>query len=162
MADSALVNVIEAYCVPWRFAQVLVGIVSHFAARHGTLRFSWKIRWAVFGVAIVDNYLNARWAAFVGVTLIAVLSWTTGLLQKRWDRRCQDLGDQRTIAEGLGPDLVDLIQRRDRSIATSERADRLRRNSPGRTIRARGRTAGAAQPSGVPIDRLERRSCPGR
>lgn len=160
--DSVLVNVFEAYCVPWRLVQVFIAMVSQFAARHRTLRISWSIRWLVFGVAIVDNYLNARWAGFIGVLLIAVLSWTTGHFQKQWDHRCQDLGDQRAIAEGLGPDLADLIDRGDRSLATSERADRLRRSSPGGTIGAGGWTAGGALPAGVPVDRLERRSCTGR
>ena len=162
VVDSTLVNVLDAYCVPWRLVQVFIAMVSQFAARHRTLRISWSIRWLVFGVAIIDNYLNARWAAFDGVIVIAVLSWTTGFFQKRWDRRLQDLGDQRTISEGLGPDLADLIQRSDRSLATSERANRLRHNSPGGTIRAGDRPAAAAQPSDVPVDRLERRSCPGR
>jgi hypothetical protein len=159
VVDSTLVNLLDAYCLPWRIVQVLIAMVSQFAARHRTLRISWSIRWLVFGVAIVDNYLNARWAAFVGVIVIAVLSWATGHFQKRRDRRLQDLGDQRTISEGLGTDLANLIQRSDRSLPTSERADRLRRGSPGGTIRADGRTAGAAQPSDVPVDRLERRSC---
>ena len=159
VADSTLVNLLEAYCLPRRFVQVLIGTLSQSASRHATFRFSWKIRWIVFGVAIVDNYLNARWAAFVGVTLITVLSWTTGHFQKRWDRRCQDLGDQRAITEGLGTDLADLIQRSDRSLATSERADRLRHSSPRSRIGAGGRPAATAQPSAVPVDRLERRNC---
>lgn len=160
--DSTLVNVLEAYSVPWRLVQVFIAMFSQCAARHRTLRISWSIRWLVFGVAIADNYLYARWAAFVGVIVIAVLSWTTGVFQKRWDRRLQDLGDQRTISEGLGTDLADLIQRSDRSLATSERADRLRRSSPGGTIEADGRTIAAVQPSDLPVDRLQRRSCPGR
>lgn len=159
VVDSTLVNVLEAYCVPWRLVQVFIATASQVAARHRTLRFSWKIRWPVLGVAIVNNYLNARWAAFIGVILIAALSWTTGHFQKRWDDRCHDLGDHGTISEGLGTDLADLIQRSDRSLATSERADRLRRRSPGRTIGADGRTSAVAQPSAVPVDR---RSCPVR
>lgn len=162
VVDSTLVNLLDVYCVPWRIVQVLIAMVSQFASRHRTLRISWSIRWLVFGIAIVDNYVNARWAALIGVVLIAALSWTTGFLQNRWGRRCQDLADQRTIAEGLGPDLADLIQRGDRSLATSERADQLRRNSPAGTIGADVRTAGAAQPSDAPIDHLERRNCPGR
>lgn len=161
IVDSTLVNLLDAYCVPWRLVQVIIAMVSQFAARHRTLRVSWSIRWIVFGVAMVGNYLNARWVAFAGVILIAVLSWTTGFFQKRWDRRCQDLGDQRTITEGLGTDLADLIQH-DRSLATSERADQLRHRSPGGTIATSGRTPTGALPSAVPVDRLERRSCPGR
>lgn len=162
VVDSTLVNLLDAYCVPWRLVQVLIATVSQVAARHRTLRISWSIRWLVFGVAIVDNYLNARWAAFIGVIVIAVLSRTTSLFRTRWDRRCQGLGDQRAISEGLGTDLADLIQRSDRSLATSERADRLRRSSPGGTIEADGRTAAAPEPSAAPVDRLERRSCHGR
>lgn len=159
VVDSVLVSLLEAYCLPWRLVQVLVAMVSQFAARHRTLRISWSIRWLFFGVAIVDNYLNARWAAFVGVILIAALSWTTGFFQKRWDGRLQDLGDQRTISEGLGPDLAGLIQRSGRSLATGERADRLRHSSPRSRIGAGGRPAATAQPSAVPVDRLERRNC---
>jgi len=116
----------------WRVVQIFTGAVSQVAARNPMLGFSWKIRWIVFGVAIVDNYLNARWAALIGVILIAALSWSTGHFQKRWSRRLEDLGDQRAIAEGLGPDLADLIQRGDRSLAASERANRLRRVAPSR------------------------------
>lgn len=162
VADSPLANLVEAYCLPWRFVQVLVAVVGQFAARHRIVRFSWKIRWIVFGVAIVDSYLNARWPAFVGVVMIAVLSGTAGYFQKRWNRRCQDLGDRRAITEGLGPDLADLIQRGDRSLASSERADRLRRGTPGETTGASSQMPGSAQPSGPPVDRLERRSCTGR
>lgn len=138
VVDSTLVNAIEAYCVPWRLVQVLIAMVSQFAARHRTLRISWNIRWIVFGVAIVDNYLNARWAAFIGVIVIAVLFWTTGFFQRRWDHRLQDLGDRRTISECLGRDLADLIVRGNRSLAASERADRLRRSTPGGSIGADG------------------------
>jgi hypothetical protein len=147
VVDSTLVNLLEAYCVPWRMVQILGSMVSQFAARHRTLRISWRSRWLVVGVAIVDDYINARWAAFTGVILIAMLSWTTGHFQKRWDYWCQDLNDQRTISEGLGTDLAELIQPGGRSIATSERVDRLRRSSPGGTIGVRRRTAAAAQPS---------------
>lgn len=161
VVDSTLVNVLQTYCLPWHLVRVLIATVSQFATRHRTLQFSWKIRWIVFGVAIVDNYLNARWPAFVGAFLIAVLSWTAGIFQERWDRRLHDLGDQRTISEGLGTDLADLIRRGDSSLATSERADRLR-SSPVGAIGADGRTASGAQPAGLPADRLGHRSCPGR
>ena len=155
--NSTLVNVLEAYCVPWRLVQVLIAIVSRLAARHGTLRLSWNIRWIVFGVATVDNYLNARWPAFVGVIVIAVLSGATGHFQHRWDQRCQELGDTRAIAEGLGPDLADLIQRGDRSLVTSERADRLRHATTRPTTGAGSPPAVGTPPPSPSQDRLERR-----
>lgn len=157
--DSTPVNALEAYCLPWHCVRTLVGGASLVAAHHATIRFSWNTRWIFFGVAIVDSYLNARWAAFVGVIMIAVLSWITGFFQKRWDRRCQDLGDRSAIAEGLGPDLADLIEHGDRSLATIERADRLRRASLRRKAGA-GDSAGVDAPSsGPPADRLVRRGC---
>lgn len=161
VADSTRVNVVEAYCLPWRFVQILIGAVSQVAGQHATLRFSWKIRWIVFGVAIIDSYLNARWPAFVGVIIITVLSWTTGHFQSRWERTGQDLGDQCTIAEGLGPDLADLIRRGDGSLVTSERADRLRRGALGKTTVARDPAAGSTSPPGT-AERTERRGRAGR
>ncbi len=157
---STLVNAIDAYCLPWRVVQIFTGAASQVAARSPMLGFSWKIRWIVFGVAIVDNYLNARWAALIGVIVIATLSWSTGHFQKRWSQRLEDLGDQRTIADGLGPDLADLIQRGDRSLATSERANRLRRVPPSRT--SAGPTSGEVLRPPPDGSRLERRACGGR
>lgn len=127
--SSTLVNAMDAYCLPWRFVQIVTGVVSGVAARNPVFGFSWKIRWIVFGLAAVDAYRNARWAAFVGVVLIAILSWSTGPFDKRWIRELEDLGDHRAVAEGLGPDLADLIRRSDGSLAASERAERLRHGS---------------------------------
>jgi hypothetical protein len=133
--DSTLVNAVEAYCAPWQFIQIFTGAVGQIASRNPMLGFSWKIRWILFGAAAVDSYRNARWPALVGVIVIAALSWSSGHFQSRWTRRLDDLGNERVIAEGLGPELAGLIQRGDRSLATSERADRLppavRRRDPG-------------------------------
>ena len=127
--SSTPVNATDAYCLPWRAVQILTGVVGAAAARNPVLGFSWKIRWIVFGLAAVDAYRNARWAALVGVVLIAILSWSTSHFDERWTRKFQDLGDHRSAAEGLGPDLADLIRRSDRSLAASERADHICRGS---------------------------------
>ncbi|HEY3408448.1 MAG TPA: hypothetical protein VGK53_09785 [Propionicimonas sp.] len=120
--DSTLVHAVDAYCLPWRVAQVLIGVARQGAGRIPLIGLSWKIRWVVFGLAAFDAYRNARWAALAGVILIAILSWTTGHFERQWARRREDLGDQRAIAAGLGPDLADLLKRSDRSsLAASER-----------------------------------------
>lgn len=155
--DSVLVNWVEAYCLPWRFVQIFTGVASRLARHHTTLGISWKIRWIVFGLAAVDAYRNSRWAALVGVILIAVLSWSTSHFEDRWRRELQGLADRRAIAENLGPDLADLLQRGDRSLAAAERAERLRRSNPYPCDRADGSTLEAA-PSGRPRDR---RTCGG-
>jgi hypothetical protein len=99
--DSSLVNAVEGYCAPWRFVQVFTGVASQLSTRTPMLGLSWKIRWIVFGAAIVDSYRNARWAALVGVLVIAVLSWSTGYFQKRWTRELEDLGDD--CADQISP-----------------------------------------------------------
>ena len=60
---------------------------------------------------MVDSARNGRWAGFVGVLIIAILSWSTGRLNRRSDKTLINLGDQRLIAEGMGPTLADLIRR---------------------------------------------------
>lgn len=146
VANSTLVNVVEVFCLPWRFVQVLVAAVSRLADHHRTFRFCWKVRWIVFAVATIDNSLNSRWAALVGVILIAGLSWTTSFFQNRWDHRCQNLGDQCAIAAGLGADLADLVHRGDGPLSTSGRVNGLRRGNPGETIGAGDRTASMRTP----------------
>jgi len=113
--DSILVNAVDAYCAPWRVAQILTGGTSRVAVRNPILGFAWKIRWIVFAAAAVDAYRNERWAALIGVTTIALLSWSTGYFQNRWAYVLQDLGDQRTIADDLGGELADIIRRCDSS-----------------------------------------------
>lgn len=105
--DSTLVSAADAYCLPWRIVQVFTGVASQVAGRTPLMGFSWRIHWIVFGLAAIDAYRNARWAALVGLSLIAILSWTTGHFERQWARGLQDLGDQRAIVEGLGPELAD-------------------------------------------------------
>lgn len=127
MHDSSLVNAVEAYCLPWRFVQVINSVASQVVRRNQILGFSWTIRWIVFGAAAVDAHRNGRWAALIGVILIAALSWSTGHFQNRWLRTLQDLGDQHAVSDGLGPDLADLIQSGDTFLVAGGRASRLRR-----------------------------------
>lgn len=107
--DSTMVNAIDAYCLPWHFVEIFTGLAGQIARRSPALGFAWEIRWIVFGAAAFDAYRNARWAALVGVVLIAVISWSTSHFQKRWVWKLRDLGAQRAIAEGLAPDLADPI-----------------------------------------------------
>ena len=161
--DSTLVNAVDAYCLPWRIVEIFTGVASQRAARHPFIGVSWKIRWIVFGLAAVDAYRNARWAALVGVIVIAILSSTTGHFETKWVRKLQNLGDERAISEGLGPDLAALLLRSDRSsLPASERADRLRRDTHNRRSRNGGSVPGGAPRPIPPADHLERRWCGGR
>ncbi len=124
--DSNLAAAFDSFCMPWRLVAAFTGAASQITARIPLIRFSWTIRWIVLGLAATDSYRNTRWPALVGVVLIAVLSATTGRLEAKWLRTLEELADRSTVAEGLGPDLADLIQHGDQSLAGAERANRLR------------------------------------
>ncbi len=150
--DSTLVNAVDAYCLPWCIVRVFIRMARQVAGCSPLIGFSWKFRWIVFGLAAVDAYRNARWVALVGVSSIAILSWTTGHFEGKWMRNLLGLGDQRAIAEGLGPYLADLIQCGDPSLPVGERAHRLRHEAPGSASLFSG--AAAVLRSGSPADRL--------
>ena len=90
---------------------------------------SWRIRWLVFGVAVVDNVQAARWNALVVVVIVAVLSGTTPVFRRRWHATLRDLGDQQVVAEGLGPALASVIRAGARDVPSFERANVLERSS---------------------------------
>lgn len=94
---SSLVNAMNAYSLPWQLIRILTSAASQVSDRKPILKVSWKFRWIVFGAAAVDSYRNGRWAALIGVILIAVLSWSTGYFQNRWLRTLRDLGDQHAL-----------------------------------------------------------------
>ena len=75
---------VDAYCAPWGIVTIIVGAFSRAANRTPLLLASWKIRWLVFAVAIIDNAHAARWNALVAVAIIAILSGTTGHFRSRW------------------------------------------------------------------------------
>lgn len=127
--SSALVVAVDTYCLPWAIVTQVVDGFNQVAARTPLFRFSWKIRWIVFGVAIIDSYLNHRWPALIGVTAIAVLSWTTGYFRARWESTLQTMGDRRVVAEGFGPSFAAMIRRTRRDVEGLERAAQLDQSS---------------------------------
>lgn len=122
---AALVASVDAYCTPWRIVAQVIGGFNAVASRTRLLPIAWKARWIVFGVAIVDSYLNQRWAALVMVAIIAGLSWSTSFFADRWARTQQRIGDARVIAEGFGPTLASMIRGASKDIADQERAAAL-------------------------------------
>lgn len=129
--SSTLVAVVEAYCAPWHMVSILVSSFNRIASRTPLLPTAWRIRWIVFAVAIIESCRHGRWVALVGVTVIALLSWTTGRFADGWTRVHGELGDRRVIAEGLGPTLAAMIRRRSRAVADLERAEHLHHGRSG-------------------------------
>lgn len=124
---SRLVSAMDAYCLPWRLIEVITTTFGATAGRSGLMATSWKIRWLVFGVAIIDNIHAARWGALVVVVIVAVLSGTTPVLRRRWHATVRDLGDRQVIAEGFGPVLATMIRASTKSMPALVRANRLDR-----------------------------------
>lgn len=123
--SSALVAVVEVCCAPWHLVSILASGFTRIASRTPLLPTAWRVRWIVFAVAMIESYRHGRWVALVGVTIIALLSWTTGHLANRWTRVHAELGDRRVIAEGFGPTLAAMIRRNSRATADLERAEAL-------------------------------------
>lgn len=126
---SRLVAAVDVYCLPWRLVEMVTAVFGATAGCSGLMAASWKIRWLVFGVAIIDNAHAARWNALVVVVIVAVLSGTTPVLRRRWLATLRDLGDRQVIAEGLGPALASMIRASARDVPSLERASTLDRPS---------------------------------
>ena len=124
---SSLVAAMEAYCAPWGVVAIIVGAFCRAASRTPVLSASWKIRWLVFAVAMIDNAMSARWNALVAVTIIATLSGTTPFFRAQWTATLHTLGDERVRAEGFGPTLADMIRTTSCSVHDLERAAMLNR-----------------------------------
>lgn len=122
---SRLVAGVDAYCVPWRLVEVVTAVFSAAAGRSGLVAVSWKIRWIMFGVAIIDNAHAARWNALIVVVIVAVLSGTTAVFRRHWHATLRDLGDEQVVADGLGPVLASMIRAAKPGVAGLERAYRL-------------------------------------
>lgn len=125
VTSSALVAAFDSYCAPWGIVTLTVGAFSRAANRTPLLAASWRIRWLVFSVAIIDNAHAGRWNGLVAVSIIATLSGTTGYFRSRWATTLRTLGDERVRAEGLGPTLAAMIRATPCGIPDLERAASL-------------------------------------
>lgn len=110
VTSSAVVAAVDAFCASWGIVAIIVGQFSRAANRTPLLSVSWKIRWLVFAVAIIDNAHAGRWNALVAVAIIAILSGTTGYFRSRWTTTLRTLGDERVRVEGFGPALAAMIR----------------------------------------------------
>lgn len=126
VTSSVVVAAVDIFCAPCIVA-IIVTAFSRAANRTPLLTASWKIRWLVFAVAIIDNAHAARWNALVTVAIIATFSGTTGYFRSRWTTTLRTLGDERVRAEGLGPTLAAMIRTTPCGVPDLERAASLNR-----------------------------------
>lgn len=122
VVNSRLVGMGSAYCLPWLLVEVGVAFFAGAATRSRALRFSWRQRWAVFALAIAQSCIGHRWPAAALVTVIAILSATTGAARRRWSSLRQRMGDDQVVADGLGEQLAAMIRARNSDPAQLERA----------------------------------------
>lgn len=100
---SRAVLAVEIYCLPWTIAGAVARRVANRLARAPLMSFSWKLRPVVFGLGLLDAVQHGRWEAAIPLTVLAVLTYTTGPLDQAWTRKLDELGDRRVIDEGFGP-----------------------------------------------------------
>jgi len=123
--SSAWVAVGEAYCWPAALVAILGAGFSRRTDQVRLLSFVWRVRWLVLGAALVDNFLNKRWPALSAVAVVGTLSWTSGQFLRLWCSTLVALGDERVIAEGLGPTLATMLRSRSSARGDLERISRL-------------------------------------
>lgn len=122
---SRLVAAVGVYCSPWLVIETVVAWFGRVARSAPVLSLSWKGRWLILAVALVDSAHSGRWPAFLGLGAAGLLGATTPLLRRRWEATIPQLEDGRVVADGFGPVLASMIRGQRRRVADEERAEAL-------------------------------------
>ncbi|QLQ15525.1 MAG: hypothetical protein HZY73_07335 [Micropruina sp.] len=122
---SRLVAAVGVYCSPWLAVETVRAWFGPVARGAAVLSLSWKGRWLIVAVALVDSAHAARWPAFVGLTAAGLLSATAPHLRRRWEVTLRGLENRRVVADGLGLVLSSMIRDQRRGVADEERAEAL-------------------------------------
>lgn len=105
---SRAVLVVEIYCLPWAVVESLAARAASGLSRLPLMSLSWRMRPVVIGLGLIDAVRHGRWEAAIPLITLTVLTYTTGPLRRRWQRRLIELGQSRVEAEHLdaGPAAV--------------------------------------------------------
>lgn len=98
---SRVVLAVEIYCLPWAVVEAVSARAASWLSRLPLVSLSWRLRPLVFGLGLMDAVQHGRWEAAVPLLMLAVLTYTTGPLRRRWQRRLVELGEWRVAAERL-------------------------------------------------------------
>ena len=101
---SRLTLAVAVCCLPWAIVEDVARRVARRLARVPLMSLSWRMRPLVFGLGLVDAVQHARWQAAVPLLVLAVLTYTTGPLNRAWRRTLAEMGNRRVADEG--PELV--------------------------------------------------------
>ena len=101
---SRLTLAVAVYCLPWAIVGDAARRVARRLARVPLMPLSWRMRPLVFGLGLMDAVQHARWQATVPLLVLAVLTYTTGPLNRAWRRKLTEMGNRRVADEG--PELV--------------------------------------------------------
>jgi len=99
---SRIVLAVGLYCLPWTVVHAFVDRISFALARVPLMSFAWRMRMVVFFLGLLDAVQHGRWEAAIPLTVLSVLTYTTGPLDRAWRCRLAELGDRRVEDEGLG------------------------------------------------------------
>jgi hypothetical protein len=95
--------VVDIYCLPWGIVDTGASRIASRLSRLPLMSLSWRMRPIVFGLGLADAVLHARWEAAFPLVVFAILTYTTGPLERAWKRKLAELGERRVADEGLGP-----------------------------------------------------------
>lgn len=101
---SRLTLAVAVYCLPWVIVEDVARRVARRLARVPLMSLSWRMRPLMFGLGLVDAVQHARWEAAGPLFVLAVLTHTTGPLNRAWRRTLTEMGNRRVADEG--PELV--------------------------------------------------------
>lgn len=98
---SRLTLAVAVYCLPWVIVEDVARRVARRLARLPLMSLSWRMRPLVLGLGLVDAVQHTRWEAAVPLLVLAVLTYTTGPLNRAWRCKLAEMGDRRVADEGL-------------------------------------------------------------
>ena len=92
---------VAVYCLPWAIVETVASRVVCRLVRVPLMSLSWRMRPLVLGLGLVDAVQHTRWEAAVPLLVLAVLTYTTGPLNRAWRCKLAEMGDRRVADEGL-------------------------------------------------------------
>lgn len=101
VVGSRIVLAVRVYCLPWVIVEAVAFRIVRRLARVPLMSLAWRMRPLVLGLGLLDAVQHGRWEAAVPLLVLAVLTYTTGPLNRAWRRKLAEMGSQRVAQEGL-------------------------------------------------------------
>ena len=141
---------IAYWTLPWQLVTAMYHAVARALAELPLVRFAWRIRFVIAGVAVVQSILAGRLAAGAVVGAFIVVTYLAPTWQRAWGRRVLDEGDQFVLDHDLGHHLAAYLQRSPASQVSLQRIHRLAGSPASVPVAVTPRATATASPCGPP------------